>query len=122
MRLNLYANFVEQLQRVVTRQGPRRLHETVIGVATGQVKMYSYDLQPTQQISLAMKTLQEYGYKVQIASDAKTALDIFQTENMDFQLILSDIILPDQSGMDLAQHFTKARPDIPILLTSGYTE
>ncbi len=56
------------------------------------------------------------------AENAHGALEIFQARN-DLALLFTDVVLPGGiSGADLAQEVRGQRPDLPILMTSGYTE
>lgn len=56
------------------------------------------------------------------AADAEEAMDIFNEEDGNFDLILSDVVLPGESGVDLVEKILAKRPDMHILLTSGYPE
>lgn len=66
--------------------------------------------------------LSENGYVVVAAVDAKEALDIFEKEKEVFHLILSDVVLPDQSGLQLVDKLLLRKPDVQILLCSGYMD
>ncbi|MDO9462729.1 MAG: ATP-binding protein, partial [Deltaproteobacteria bacterium] len=66
--------------------------------------------------------LGENGYVVVAAADAKEALDIFEKEKEDLHLILSDVVLPDQSGLQLVEQLLLRKPDVRILLCSGYMD
>ncbi|MGE5340894.1 MAG: response regulator [Candidatus Omnitrophota bacterium] len=71
---------------------------------------------------VALKVLCDYGYTVREAGSATEALDVFEKENRDFALIVSDIVLPDRSGIDVTNDMTAINPGIKILLTSGYAD
>ena len=66
--------------------------------------------------------LDRCGYITSVASSAKEALDIYQKEKSNFQLIFSDVVLPDISGVELAKTLLEMNPELHILLTSGYPE
>lgn len=66
-------------------------------------------------------TLIQYGYKVLEAKDGFEGLELFRT-NSDIDLILTDIVMPKMSGIELAEKIKEIRPDIRILLMSGYSE
>ena len=61
------------------------------------------------------------GYSVLCAQDGNEALNLLK-DNHDIDMILSDVIMPGLSGMDLAIEAKKIHSDIRILLTSGYTD
>ncbi|MBN2029271.1 response regulator, partial [bacterium] len=69
-----------------------------------------------------MNFLNENGYVVSVASNAKEGMDLFVKNNGDFHLIFSDIILTDKSGIELVKEFRSIKPNIRILLSSGYTD
>jgi len=69
----------------------------------------------------AVSILKESNYTVFDASCLQEALNIFEKHRDDIMLLFSDVILPDGNGVDLCQTILDQRPDILILLTSGYT-
>ena len=71
---------------------------------------------------LTARVLAENGYVVFEARDAHEAQDIFEREKGNFHLILSDVVLPGQSGLELADQILLNRAQIPILLVSGYPD
>ncbi len=66
--------------------------------------------------------LSRSGYTVFSAASAQEAVDIFKRENENFDVVISDVVLPGKSGIDLVNHFRKQKPNIGILLSSGYTD
>ena len=69
----------------------------------------------------AGKLLERNGYRVVPASDAEEALDIFVKAKGDFHLLLTDVVLPDQSGLDLIRELHRIKPGLPVLISSGYS-
>ena len=63
--------------------------------------------------------LQEYGYNVLQADGGNTALDILAA-TPHLRMIISDIRMPDMSGIELADLATERRDDLKIILISGY--
>ena len=73
---------------------------------------------------LAYSILKSCGYTVYQAENGKIALDLVienQIENK-IDLIISDMIMPEMGGEELAEKFIQINPKIKILLCSGYTE
>ena len=70
----------------------------------------------------ANKVLTRNGYEVLEAPNTQEALDIFEKANGDFDLVLSDVVLPDKSGLQLAEELLLRKPTLKVLLTSGYTD
>ena len=61
--------------------------------------------------------LEENGYQVLVAYDGEMGRRLFQSN--DFQLIISDIILPKLNGFELCQEIRKADEEIPILMLTA---
>jgi PAS domain S-box-containing protein len=68
---------------------------------------------------IAKAMLSEAGYHVEVAHNANQGLAIIRRSNID--AVFSDIVMPGgMNGMELAEMIRKERPEIPILLTTGY--
>jgi len=72
--------------------------------------------------NILRELLSEKKYKVFPAANAQEALDIFEKEKGAFDLIFSDVVLPDLRGPKLVKQLLKQKPEIPVLFTSGYSE
>jgi PAS domain S-box-containing protein len=68
------------------------------------------------------EALMENGYWIFDASVAKEAMDIFEQERGDFDLVLSDVVLPEVNGLHLIDLLLHRKPDLKVLLTSGYMD
>ena len=69
-----------------------------------------------------VKVLEERGYRVIVAENAGQALRAFQREPEGIDLLLTDVVMPDLSGRELASQLRKRRPGIKTLFMSGYTD
>jgi len=72
--------------------------------------------------NLLSEMLTGKGYKVFSATNAKEALDIFEEEKGAFDLVFSDVVLPDIRGPKLIEQLLKQKPEIRVLFTSGYSD
>ncbi|MBD3367132.1 MAG: response regulator, partial [Candidatus Eisenbacteria bacterium] len=70
----------------------------------------------------ASRALRQSGYTVFEAKAADEALEVFEKEQGRFELIFSDVVLPDKSGLRLVDDLLERVPDLRILLSSGYTD
>ena len=70
----------------------------------------------------ASRALRQSGYTVFEAKAADEALELFEKERGRFELIFSDVVLPDKSGLRLVDDLLERAPDLRILLSSGYTD
>ncbi len=72
--------------------------------------------------TLATELLSEAGYTVVEASNGKEALSIAQSCSHAPALVLTDVVMPEMSGPELAEQLRKKWPGIAIVYTSGYTD
>lgn len=71
---------------------------------------------------VAVNMLTEAGYVVITATDGPAGLEKFR-ENPEIDLVFSDVIMPGgMTGIEMAEQILQLRPELPILLTTGYTE
>jgi len=63
--------------------------------------------------------LERLGYKVITATGGEMALDIFAQHAQDIQLVISDIIMPGISGMELFTRLKRQKPDVKMVLATG---
>ena len=70
----------------------------------------------------AVAALKAYGYRVIQAGTAGEALLICEREPDSIHLVLSDVVMPNVGGPELASRLEKLRPEIKVLLMSGYTD
>jgi predicted ATPase/signal transduction histidine kinase/ActR/RegA family two-component response regulator len=72
-------------------------------------------------VALAEETLAELGYEPVGFDSSLAALQAFRAEPKRFDLVLTDETMPDLTGTELAHEMRQLRPDIPIILMSGYS-
>ncbi|MBU0729158.1 MAG: response regulator [Proteobacteria bacterium] len=66
--------------------------------------------------------LREYGYNVLETDCGKSALAIFSEKSARIDLMLTDVIMPDMNGKELADRIKETRPELKTLFMSGYTD
>ena len=66
--------------------------------------------------------LVQNGYRVLEARDGHHALRVCETRPEPIQLVLTDLVMPNMQGADLAERLRRACPNLRILLMSGYTD
>lgn len=71
---------------------------------------------------LARRGLERMGYRVLVASDGATALEVFQQEHKNVSLLVTDVIMPGMNGRELLERLQATRPDLKALFMSGYTD
>ena len=73
-------------------------------------------------VKMESRLLERLGYSVTASANGLEALTIFKNSPGDFDLILTDMTMPGITGDKLAMEFMKIRPDIPIVLCTGYSK
>jgi CheY-like chemotaxis protein len=72
-------------------------------------------------LDVGIELLEELGYKVQSAMRGQEAIDVFQKDRGNIDLIIMDMIMPGMSGGETFDRLKKIDPDIKVLLSSGYS-
>ncbi|MBM6577659.1 PAS domain S-box protein [Microvirga sp. SRT01] len=71
--------------------------------------------------SITADMLEEFGYEVREANSAEAALALV-TAGLSPDLLVSDHLMPGMSGVELALELRKSKPDLPVLIVSGYAD
>jgi signal transduction histidine kinase/CheY-like chemotaxis protein len=69
---------------------------------------------------LTVASLEELGYTVLAAANGKDALDILE-QHSEITLLLTDVVMPEMTGRQLAEEAVRRRPGLKVLFTTGYT-
>ncbi len=70
---------------------------------------------------MAGEMLEKLGYRVDVYSNSREALDSFRRAPERFDLLITDQTMPDISGIELARLVLSIRPDLPVILYTGYS-
>jgi signal transduction histidine kinase/CheY-like chemotaxis protein len=71
---------------------------------------------------IARSTLERYGYGVVEASNGREGVEALRGSPRDFSLVLLDMMMPVMGGEEAFAKMKEIRPDLPIILSSGYDE
>jgi len=84
----------------------------------GERVLYVDDEEPL--VFLMTRMLTQLGYKVTGCTEPEKALETLRSRPHDFDVVVSDLSMPQMSGIDLAREILQTRPGMPILIASGY--
>ena len=65
--------------------------------------------------------LERLGYRVAIRTGSVDALEAFKANPDTFDLVVTDMNMPNMTGVQLAGEIKKIRPEIPIILCTGFS-
>ena len=67
------------------------------------------------------QVLEKLGYQVTTRTSSVEALELFRTKPHEFDLVISDMTMPNMTGDELAAELLRIRSDIPVVLCTGYS-
>ncbi len=73
-------------------------------------------------VDIMQQMLKKLGYQVTAKTDSFDALKTFRSSPENFDLVITDQTMPNMTGFKLAKELLKIRNDIPIILTSGFSD
>jgi PAS domain S-box-containing protein len=72
-------------------------------------------------VDIAKQMVEQLGYRVVTRTSSLEALELFKTKPDEFDLVITDMTMPNMTGEDLANELMFIRPDIPIILCTGFS-
>ena len=78
------------------------------------------DEEPVQDLAQAI--LEEYGYTVMTANDGVEGVEMFKEHVGEIDVVLLDMTMPRMNGDQAYREMRKIRPDVKVILSSGYSE
>ncbi|HSA96086.1 MAG TPA: ATP-binding protein, partial [Acidobacteriota bacterium] len=102
-------------------EGRTKEAEPMPEAEAGRERVLLIDDDPTQLQSLA-RMLERLGYRVTTRASGRAAAAAFRNDPDAFDLVITDQTMPHMLGLDLARTLVGLRPDIPIVLVTGFSE
>jgi PAS domain S-box-containing protein len=90
-------------------------------MATGNERILFVD-DEEDLVDMAQQMLERLGYSVVAKTSSLEALEVFKAQPDQFALVITDQTMPHMTGADLAKELMRIRPDIPIILCTGFSE
>ena len=91
------------------------------GAAKGNERILLID-DEEQIVSMEQQMLENLGYKVTARTDSTEALKEFSSQPQNFDLVITDMTMPHMTGDELAKKLLDIKPDIPVILCTGFNE
>lgn len=85
---------------------------------TEHILLIDDEPQITELLSLALTRL---GYTVTSFCDSMEAVHFFRENSSDFDLVITDMTMPNMTGVELSREILSLRPELPIVLVTGYS-
>ncbi|NDY43513.1 response regulator, partial [Dissulfurirhabdus thermomarina] len=67
------------------------------------------------------RMLEGLGYTVLTAASGREAVQVFRSGQGRIDILLTDVVMPDMGGKELADEITRLQPGLPVVFTSGYS-
>jgi CheY-like chemotaxis protein len=71
--------------------------------------------------NLACRGLKDHGYSVVEAQNGAEALEYMKEHPGSVDMVITDVVMPEMGGRELARNLAGSEPDLPVLFMSGYT-
>lgn len=97
-----------------------RTEETGCGSLQGGTERILFVDDERSIVHMAHRMLSKLGYHVTTCEDPFEALELFQRKPETFDLLITDLTMPAIKGSDLARRLLQIRPDLPVILCTGY--
>ena len=110
---NLYFPIIEG------KAGERHKEDTIIPTGTERILVVDDE---KAIIDIIKRTLTSLGYVVEARTSSLEALELFKVMPDKFDLFITDMTMPQMTGDKLALELIKIRPDIPVILCTGFSE
>jgi PAS domain S-box-containing protein len=75
-----------------------------------------------QIVRMEQQMLERLGYQVTVRTSSIEALEVFRSAPDKFDLIITDMTMPNMTGVELAKKITEIKPDIPMIICTGFSE
>ena len=90
-------------------------------IPAGQERILYVDDEPAL-VGIAKQILERLGYQVTTRTSSLEALELFKAKPDRFDLVITDMTMPNMTGDKLSRELMQIRPDIPVIICTGYSE
>jgi len=112
--INVYLPMVESLKTESDKSTVAEIH--------GRHEHVLFVDDEAMLVDLGERMLRHLGYQVTTRTSSIEALELFRARHGDFDLVITDMTMPNMTGAELAKRMLAIRPAMPIILCTGYSE
>ena len=76
----------------------------------------------TEIVKMVQEVLDHLGYRITGYTNSIDALEQFQSHPDQFDLIITDMTMPNMTGAELSSRILELRPDMPIIICTGFSD
>ena len=103
-----------------TAKSEKGSNKALVDKGKGQ-RILFVDDEPSM-VKLFKLTLEQLGYQVTAMTDSVSALEFFRNNLDQYDLVITDMSMPNMAGDQLASELLKIRPDLPIIMCTGHSD
>ena len=107
--------FLPVIEKTIEREAPK---EKPLSTGTERILFVDDEI---LLVSLGKEILESLGYDVTTRTSSIEALELFKARSERFDLVITDMTMPNLTGDELALKLAAIRPDIPIILCTGFS-
>jgi PAS domain S-box-containing protein len=106
---------------VIQAQAETRETQDISTVETGKERILVVD-DEEQIVRMIQQMLERLGYHVTARTSSIETLEAFRSAPDKFDLVITDMTMPNMTGVHLSQKLIEIRPDIPVIICTGFSE
>ncbi|MBN2013240.1 PAS domain S-box protein [candidate division KSB1 bacterium] len=110
-----------QIYLPIEEQEKTAVDEPIVSIKGGQETILVVDDEDVIS-NLLKKALQRLGYQVTACNKSMDAFELLKKKSKTFDLVISDLTMPNMTGLELAKKMREIRLNMPIILITGYGE
>ena len=107
--------YLPTVERVET---PFFLNVDAVQNGTGRILLVDDE---TSLVDIGKQMLESLGYRVTGRTSSHEALELFKSKPDSFDLVITDMTMPNMTGDELAKELMRIKPEIPVILCTGYS-
>ena len=104
----------------VISESPSREKDATVEIPLGNERILFVDDEETI-VHMTHLMLERLGYDIETRLDPLDALDLFRSQPHAFDLVITDMTMPQMNGVQLSEELNNVRPDIPVIICSGHS-